>query len=116
MNDDDVTIVGASYAPAAQQPQWALGDFEYNGRVDDDDVTLLGAFFEPVAGVAAAPAAAKDELRSTKYEVQSTKHGVPDNALVELLAEETAQLDDSLRDRGLAIGRLLRNMQFYWPL
>ena len=24
--------------------------------------------------------------------------------------------DDSLRDRGLAIGRLLHNMQFYWPL
>jgi hypothetical protein len=49
VNDDDVTIVGASYAPGVPQPSWALGDFDYNGFVDDDDVTLLGAFYDPSA-------------------------------------------------------------------
>jgi hypothetical protein len=50
VDDDDVTIVGASYAPGLAQPSWALGDFDYNGFVDDDDVTLLGAFYDPSAG------------------------------------------------------------------
>jgi hypothetical protein len=49
VNDDDVTIVGAAYAPGVPQPSWALGDFDYNGFVDDDDVTLLGAFYDPTA-------------------------------------------------------------------
>jgi hypothetical protein len=62
VNDDDVTILGATYAPGVPQPSWALGDFDYNGFVDDDDVTLLGAFYDPSAaqlvngeGVAAVP-------------------------------------------------------------
>jgi hypothetical protein len=49
VNDDDVTIVGATYAPGVPKPAWALGDFDYNGFVDDDDVTLLGAFYDPNA-------------------------------------------------------------------
>jgi hypothetical protein len=49
VNDDDVTIVGATYAPGVPQPSWALGDFDYNGFVDDDDVTLLGVFYDPSA-------------------------------------------------------------------
>ncbi|MEX2138042.1 MAG: hypothetical protein WD894_02185 [Pirellulales bacterium] len=58
VNDDDVTIVGATYAPGVPQPHWALGDFDYNGFVDDDDVTLLGVFYDPSAlpPTAAAPA------------------------------------------------------------
>ncbi|MEX2141202.1 MAG: PEP-CTERM sorting domain-containing protein [Pirellulales bacterium] len=56
VNDDDVTIVGASYAPGVSQPSWALGDFDYNGFVDDDDVTLLGAFYDPTAAPITAPA------------------------------------------------------------
>jgi uncharacterized membrane protein len=58
VNDDDVTIVGATYAPGVPQSHWALGDFDYNGFVDDDDVTLLGAFYDPNAAplIAAAPA------------------------------------------------------------
>jgi hypothetical protein len=55
VNDDDVTIVGASYAPGVPQPSWALGDFDYNGFVDDDDVTLLGAFYDPSAAPLATP-------------------------------------------------------------
>jgi hypothetical protein len=58
VNDDDVTIVGAAYAPGKPQPSWALGDFDYNGFVDDDDVTLLGAFYGPSAPPIPAPAAA----------------------------------------------------------
>jgi hypothetical protein len=49
VNDDDVTIVGATYAPGVPNASWALGDFDYNGFVDDDDVTLLGAFYDPSA-------------------------------------------------------------------
>jgi hypothetical protein len=49
VNDEDVTIVGATYAPGVPNPHWALGDFDYNGFVDDTDVTLLGAFYDPSA-------------------------------------------------------------------
>jgi hypothetical protein len=64
VGDNDVTIVGASYAPGVAGASWAVGDFDYNGFVDDDDVTLLGAFYDPSAtpitppaggGVAAVP-------------------------------------------------------------
>ncbi|MEX2141789.1 MAG: DUF5050 domain-containing protein [Pirellulales bacterium] len=55
VNDDDVTIVSATYAPGVSQPSWALGDFDYNGFVDDDDVTLLGVFYDPAAAPLAAP-------------------------------------------------------------
>jgi hypothetical protein len=57
VNDDDVTIVGAAYAPGVPQPSWALGDFDYNGFVDDDDVTLLGVFYDPSAPPLNSPAA-----------------------------------------------------------
>jgi hypothetical protein len=57
VNDDDVTIVGATYAPGVPQPSWALGDFDYNGFVDDDDVTLLGAFYDPTAVASLNPLA-----------------------------------------------------------
>jgi hypothetical protein len=60
INDDDVTIVGATYAPGAPQSNWGLGDFDYNGFVDDDDATLLGEFYNPAAPPLAAPAAADD--------------------------------------------------------
>jgi hypothetical protein len=55
VNDDDVTVLGASFAPGVANADWALGDFEYNGFVDDDDATLLGAFYNPAASPPAAP-------------------------------------------------------------
>jgi ELWxxDGT repeat protein len=55
VDNDDVTIVGASYAPGVAKPHWAMGDFDYNSFVDDDDVTLLGAFYQPGAAAAAPP-------------------------------------------------------------
>ncbi|MEX2140549.1 MAG: PEP-CTERM sorting domain-containing protein [Pirellulales bacterium] len=57
VNDDDVTILGATYAPGVPQPSWALGDFDYNGFVDDDDATLLGVFYNPNATPISAPTA-----------------------------------------------------------
>jgi hypothetical protein len=55
VNDLDVTIVSAAYAPDVPQPFWALGDFDYNGFVDDADVTLLGVFYDPGAPPLAVP-------------------------------------------------------------
>jgi autotransporter-associated beta strand protein len=49
VNDDDVTVLGAMYAPGAPNGSWFLGDFDYSGFVDDDDVTLLGVFYDPSA-------------------------------------------------------------------
>jgi hypothetical protein len=57
VNDDDVTIVGATYMPGVANANWANGDFDYNGFVDDDDVTLLGALYNPSAPPVLAPAA-----------------------------------------------------------
>ena len=56
VNNDDVTIVGANYAPGFAKPHWDLGDFDYNGFVDDDDVTLLGVYYNPAATPIPAPA------------------------------------------------------------
>jgi len=75
VNDDDVTIVGATYAPGVPQPSWALGDFDYNGFVDDDDVTLLGTFYDPNAIL--LPATAQG---------QSTVAAVPEPSTLLLLA------------------------------
>jgi hypothetical protein len=55
VNDDDVTIVGATYAPGVAGAHWYSGDFDYNGFVDDDDVTLLGVFYDPAAPAVPAP-------------------------------------------------------------
>jgi hypothetical protein len=63
INDDDVTIVGATYAPGVPQSSWAMGDFDYNGFVDDDDVTLLGAFYDPSAAPLGPPVATGDSTR-----------------------------------------------------
>jgi hypothetical protein len=59
VDDADVTIVSAAYAPGVPQPHWALGDFDFNGFVDDGDVTLLGVFYDPNAAplLALVPAA-----------------------------------------------------------
>lgn len=48
VNDDDVTVVGASYAPSQANPSWANGDLDYNGFVDDDDVTVIGILYDPL--------------------------------------------------------------------
>jgi hypothetical protein len=55
VNNDDVTIVGANFAPGASKPRWDLGDFDYNGFVDNDDVTLLGVYYNPSAPPIPAP-------------------------------------------------------------
>jgi hypothetical protein len=60
VNDDDVTIVGANYAPGFAKPRWDLGDFDYNGFVDNNDVTLLGVFYNPSATPLNPPVATGD--------------------------------------------------------
>jgi GH35 family endo-1,4-beta-xylanase len=55
VDNDDVTVLGASFAPGSAKPSWALGDFEYNGSVDNDDVTLVGAFYVSSTGPAPPP-------------------------------------------------------------
>jgi probable HAF family extracellular repeat protein len=68
VNDEDVTIISATYAPGVSQPSWSLGDFDYSGTVDDDDVTLLGAFYDPgappLSGEGGAAVAAIPEPRA----------------------------------------------------
>jgi hypothetical protein len=106
VNDDDVTIIGATYAPGVLNASWAMGDFDYNRFVDDDDVTLLGAFYQRTAaapppvrgGGVSGEGLAKDEVQITrrggqaadeigpgtagpplpaaKYEVQRTMDGI----------------------------------------
>lgn len=57
VNDDDVTIVSATYLPGVPNPHWALGDFDYDGFIDEDDVTLLGVFYDPSATPLGVPEA-----------------------------------------------------------
>jgi hypothetical protein len=54
VNNDDVAILGANYAPGFAKAEWALGDFDYNGFVDNDDVALLGVFYEQSGATANA--------------------------------------------------------------
>jgi hypothetical protein len=81
VNDDDVTVVGATYAPGASNANWAAGDFDFNGFVDDDDVTLLGVFYDP-AMVAPTPI-----VREVSGGVVSGEWSRVDRDLVDLLAE-----------------------------
>jgi hypothetical protein len=62
VNNDDVAVLGANYAPGLPKPRWDLGDFDYNGFVDNDDITLLGAFYNQDAPPIPAPAAAPASL------------------------------------------------------
>jgi hypothetical protein len=80
VNDDDVTIVGASYAPAVPQPSWALGDFDFNGFVDDDDVTLLGAFYNPQPPAGQAPPSVAISLREMEHTRRPAFRGRPDTS------------------------------------
>ncbi|MEX2141678.1 MAG: hypothetical protein WD894_20605 [Pirellulales bacterium] len=103
VDDDDATLLGASYAPTAPGAVWALADFDYNGFVDDDDTTLLGVFYTPsVNGVPALPT---NDLVGM--------HGrVPKDDLVDLLAEAIAK-DGQSEFAGLAsLGR--RRPQEAW--
>ena len=87
VNDDDVTILGATYSPGVPQPSWALGDFDYNGFVDDDDVTLLNAFYDPSAPPLNSPAAP-----GAGGELHSGVSAVPEPSTVALLTVLAAVL------------------------
>jgi hypothetical protein len=89
VDDDDVTILSAAYAPGVPQPHWALGDFDYNGFVDDDDVTLLGVFYDPITAPLPTPAGGRSVT------------AVPEPSAIALvaLAALTATLGAGLRCR-----------------
>jgi PKD repeat protein len=82
VNNDDVTIVGANYAPDGSKPAWALGDFDYNGFVDNDDVTLLGVFYNPIAIPAPPPAPLEVGLLAADEALQEA--GATDGILGEI--------------------------------
>jgi hypothetical protein len=99
VNDDDVTIVGATYAPGVAGAQWALGDFDYNGFVDDEDVTLLGALYDPGAGPLAAP-----PLQQSRAEIAPPRFQI-DDSLISLLSASVAADFESRSDSDIALGR-----------
>jgi VCBS repeat-containing protein len=106
VNDNDVTIIGASFAPGVPQPQWALGDFDYNGFVDDDDVTLLGAFYDPAASPLAPPPVplAEDFAGATELI----------DVLAHWIAEQPASQSANPVDSAGSIGRKSRAADRFW--
>jgi hypothetical protein len=46
VDDDDQTVIGATYAPGTPNAHWSYGDADYDGDVDDNDVTLFGSFWQ----------------------------------------------------------------------
>jgi hypothetical protein len=84
-DDDDVAVVGVTYAPAMPQPQWAFGDFDYNGFVDDNDVTLLGAFYQPGGEALSLPSRRPGGSSTTGRGVETAPPNDEDN-LLDLLA------------------------------
>jgi hypothetical protein len=119
VNDDDVTVLGAAYAPGVAGGVWALGDFEYNGFIDDDDVTLLGVFYNPSAGPLTAPSveaavAAEWAEPGEAHETRAQQEQVIDDedALVDLIAEAVISSGDSLADARL--GRRIDRTEAVW--
>jgi VCBS repeat-containing protein len=115
VNDDDVTVVGATYAPGAANANWSAGDFDFNGFVDDDDVTLLGVFYDPSAG-APTPIG-----RVVSSGVVSGEWSRVDHDLVDLLAESITTENEpqslSLSESNQAGGRrspILDNVWEHW--
>jgi hypothetical protein len=95
VNDDDVTIIGATYSPGVPQPSWALGDFDYNGFVDDDDVTLLNAFYDPSAPPLNSPIVIDDSSSPAApgaKAASSTVAAVPEPSTLALLGAMAAAL------------------------
>ena len=71
VDDVDVTVLGATYAPTAAGAVWLFGDFDYSGFVDDADATLLGAFYDPAAVPLPLPTAAPFVTRSSDRDTAS---------------------------------------------
>jgi hypothetical protein len=102
VNDDDVTIVGATYLPGLPNPHWGLGDFDYNGFVDDDDVTLLGVFYDPLA----------PPLAVSPVESAASVAAVPEPSTLVFLAASAVLVPVMLRFRGGAVERAVINSLF----
>jgi hypothetical protein len=109
VNDDDVTIVGAFYAPGVPNPHWALGDLDYNGFVDDDDVTLLGALYDPAAEpieppptlLVGKPPRSDSGIIAWKYKIATTESASHKLFAVSSSGSNIATQDDSSDERYL---------------
>jgi hypothetical protein len=123
VNDDDVTIVGATYAPAEPKAQWSLGDFDFNGFVDDDDVTLLGAFYDRSAAPLAAPLLTP---RVASFVIapgpNDRQHTTSDEGMwrvfdlwTEAVAAESSRQSLKIDDPRLAIARAIGEVLALWP-
>jgi hypothetical protein len=113
VNDDDVTILGASFAPGGVDAFWSLADFDYNGAVDDDDVTLLGVFYTPPPAAQAAPpsfpgAAWESRRAGTKLRFAAPPHDV-DLDLISLLAASLAEETQHRQRKPVASSRIVSN-------
>jgi hypothetical protein len=123
VNDDDVTIVSATYAPDVPNALWSLGDFDYSGFVDDDDVTLLGAFYDRSAKPLAAP------LLTPRFPSLVNAPGPNDGQdttadeglwrafelWTEAVAAESSRQSLTIRDPRLAIDRVFGESLTLWP-
>jgi hypothetical protein len=106
VDDNDVTIFGATYEPGVSRPHWALGDFDYNGFIDDDDVTLLGVFYNSVSGAPPLPPARTDFAHRNQVAKERTAlHHV--TTYISLTANATVEGRpvDALDKRRLALPR-----------
>jgi hypothetical protein len=99
-DDNDVTVLSASYAPGLGQAFWTLGDFDYNGLIDDDDATLLGAFYNPPPAPppASFPGSAW-ERTALRLRLADPTTDVEPTALVDLLASVAADADNVTNSR-----------------
>jgi hypothetical protein len=108
VNDDDVTIIGATYAPGVPQPSWALGDFDYSGFVDDDDVTLLGVFYDASAAPLFDPPVANSDSTRRAEPGANRIAAVPEPATITFLIAMLASCAIAPVRRRLRAARIAR--------
>jgi hypothetical protein len=92
VDDADVTVLSAFYAPATPNPVWAFGDFDFNGFVDDGDATIIGAFYQP--GLSGPPPA--NGGRSNAPARSSDTEAADDESLFDIIAHAVASELSSL--------------------
>jgi hypothetical protein len=98
VDDDDVTVVGATFAPGVANANWAAGDFDYNGFVDDDDVTVVGALFDRSIDAVGAPLASPTAATLSEVEYRPANRSSDDlTALAARSITSKANFGDGLR-------------------
>ena len=114
VDDSDVTILGASYAPATPNGSWALGDFDYSGFMDDVDATLLGAFYNPTPTPPPSFPGSAWEHTAPRLRLAESPVDLKQNALLDLLATVAAADTDNRTDARLTISRRTTAADTIW--